>query len=132
MKEELITFEIAKLAKEKGFDWPVYSFYYANGTLVRFSSYDVEGYKNWEGWYYWEPTVNLRTSAPTQSLLQRWLREEKEIDIYVYRTWRYDNSYNYSLSQISTGLTMQQDSTPIRTYESALEAGLQKALELIK
>lgn len=74
MEEQLITFETAKLAKDKGFDWIISDdkFYDYSGELdFTFQGYD-EGV-----------TENGRTPAPTQSLLQKWLREEHEIYIEV-------------------------------------------------
>ena len=56
--EEICTCEVCKLAKEKGFDVPTAKNYrHENGTTC---------------------------NAPTQSLLQRWLREEKGIIVEVF------------------------------------------------
>ena len=62
-------------------------------------------------------------SAPTQSLLQKWFREEHGIDVYCMPVG--DDSYKWynniaSHNPVLTG-----------TYEEALEVGLQEALKLI-
>ena len=70
--EEICTYEVCKLAKEKGFDVDCEAFYYNDGFL------QYAKFENWNGRY-----IN-KFSAPTQSLLQRWLREEKGIVVEVF------------------------------------------------
>ena len=66
--EETVTYEVCKLAKKKGFNEKCYH-YYQNGAL------ESDGCFN-----RYNKGVDSVCSAPTQSLLQRWLREEKRID----------------------------------------------------
>ena len=72
MKEELITFETGKLAKEKGLFNNVedsVSHFYINGEIK-------------EGWIYNSDETEItsnRIAAPTQSLLQKFLWEEHSI-----------------------------------------------------
>lgn len=73
--EEICTYEVCKLAKEKGFNEKCYH-YYQNGVL------ESDGCFN----RYNKGADNV-CSAPTQSLLQRWLREEKNIHISVEYEW---------------------------------------------
>ena len=73
MEDTRVTFETAKLAKEKGFKWKSKKGYLENGSLgvSHYSDYcenDNEDY----------PT---KYSAPTQSLLAKWLRKEHGIHI---------------------------------------------------
>lgn len=119
LKEKLISFETAKLAKEKGFHISsrgegMGKRVFINGELVNtiFSSKDY-------------------IHAPTQSLLQKWLREVHEIsikidDYYTDSRVRFD----YNVCQLGS-----QEDNPVgifETYEEALEIGLQEALKLIK
>lgn len=72
MREELVSFETAKLAKEKGFNESC-NFYYQRGVIStdgHFSRYNKG--------------VDYICSAPTQSLLQRWLREVKGYYVYPF------------------------------------------------
>lgn len=87
MREEIITFETAKLAKEKGFNIPSLDY------------------------------------ATTQSLLQKWLREEHNINIIPPL---YYSGKGYLCSVVSTPKIKFY-----KTYESALENKLQEALKLI-
>jgi hypothetical protein len=119
MKEQLITLETAKLAKEKGFDIAVQHFYDKEGNL------DICGYDNWNKGF------GEACSCSSQSLLQKWLREK----------------YNMHLLIKAPVLTKQWEchiETPFRfthpthyyqignSYEEALEKGLYEALKLIE
>ena len=72
-------------------------------------------------------------SAPTQSLLARWLREKHDINVNSYRTWAMDNSYNYEIL-VGTDFDgmVRQYSEPGRSFEKSMEEGLQKALNLLE
>ena len=130
MEEQLISFETAKLAKERGFNIPGVSIY-SGGVLFKNVSVLPEN---------WNKSVDETCSAPTQSLLQKWLRDLHGVDIHItrnkpsYREYRVeiykiDNTPNYIYFQINTkksnGCKWFDD------YEEALEQGLQEALKLI-
>tara|TARA_R110002153_G_scaffold13130_5_gene49083 strand:+ start:1510 stop:1917 length:408 start_codon:yes stop_codon:yes gene_type:complete len=135
MKDRLIEFETAKLAKEKGFDIPTIKAYkdYGKCSIKSVPVFPMEmlNYNNINT-NYWN------ISAPTQSLLQRWLREKHNIHIPV--NWVYKKSYDTDvdwyynvkgIGLISNNL-IDLDETKFNTYEDALEKGLQEALKLIK
>ena len=125
MKDTRITFETAKLAKEKGFPQE------PNRRKVP--------YYNYKGEFNGDVTDFLRkylreedtsdvesVSAPTQSLLSKWLREEHNIHLIAYKNINIDG---YDWCYITTdGIT---NINSYKTYEEALEAGLQEALKLI-
>lgn len=140
MQETLISFKTAKLAKEKGFNWKCLGNYHVgriNGKLnvVAIKTYeqDWNNYKepNRTG-YLGKKTDQgqLTTSAPTQSLLQKWLREVHGIDL-CFGTLDKPNKYHVEDitkdDKIIGGVNIGSD-----TYEKALELGLQEALKLIK
>jgi hypothetical protein len=110
MKEQLISFETAKLAKEKGFDNDSANYYVTSGRLNVVNGEDM-------------------FDAPTQSLLQKWLREKHDINVVASATvnmWFYNSEY------ISTGkLIVSTSEQSYDTYEDAIEKGLQEALKLI-
>ena len=130
MEDTRVTFETAKLAKEKGFDALCYDAFNSIGNL----------YSN--GWceYLYDNKVEIpfRSGvlesqdilAPTQSLLAKWLREEHNIivlvdyegiDGYYYKFYSYkEGNKNYDASDKN-----------YNTYEEAYEIGLQEALKLI-
>ena len=75
MQEELVSHKVAKLAKEKGFDIPTLYAYDQNGELWFDEMYAIN--------YNDSPYSKEVVSAPTQALLQRWLREVHNINYYV-------------------------------------------------
>lgn len=156
MEEELISFETAKLAKEKGFNIAVSKYFLSDGSLkVNFEDsdgnereyyFDADSFRenrNKKDWVISEDGYECfgckydgkkyfySYSAPTQSLLQRWLREVHNIHISMLHFWDFENdteSYKANISQINNEVlhTDFHDS-----YELALEEGLKKALNLI-
>jgi len=106
MKEQLVTFETAKLAKEKGFDISTHSYYFEDNKFKENSIKGTNGYygdeyefnlsefnENWNDKWLTKKDGDrcfgcskqqgyLETfSAPTQSLLQKWLREVHKINV---------------------------------------------------
>ena len=109
MTEELVTLETAKLLKEKGF---LQRKYFINvSTLHNCYKY---------------------LSVPPQSVVQRWLRETKDLHIEI--SYMYENYWTYDILTIPRHDLIGLSDRPIiryNTYEEALEAGLQEALKLI-
>lgn len=100
--EEICTYEVCKLAKEKGFDVPTAKNYrHENGTTC---------------------------NAPTQSLLQRWLREEKNVDIAIVPL--YTGGYSYIVYNIHCrDNRVVNTNAGYDTYELALEDALAYSLK---
>jgi hypothetical protein len=155
MKDQLITLETAKLAKEKGFNIPVSNYINPDGVFdcIKPTTYNDDGdghydidqlggtilqdYNNVEidifeietyGCYFNEEGIEENYSAPTQSLLQRWLREEHNIYVEVIICNLLDKIYEYEVSTIGS----HKLGSDFKTYEQALEEGLYEALKLIK
>lgn len=137
MEEQLISYETAKLAKEKGFDFSIVPYRDSNTldlvTNVKDRlSYCVDPFKSKE------EEANL-IKLPTQSLLQRWLREAHNISIDVSTGWLNDTQvFNCEIWDRYKDCTVilsevDKDGYFYETiYEKALEQGLQEALKLIK
>lgn len=114
LQEELVTHEVAKLAREKGFP--------------------VKEIECWHYEYDGHPTKEIIDEQQypiiTQSLLQRWLREEKGYYVYPY----YDNNeyqWTYSIRE-KTGdmwILLVGETPYFLEYEEAMEAGLKYVLE---
>ena len=90
MEEPLIDFETAKLAKEKGFDEKCFHIF----SLFRggVKEYGPENIKSNDGSYnqnhkemYWKRGCNFdyHFLRPTQSLLQKWLRDKHGLYIEI-------------------------------------------------
>jgi hypothetical protein len=120
MKDELITFETAKLAKEKGFDWSVVRYWFPP---------DINDKCYWE-WNSPKDYNKLKeaVSIPTQSLLQKWLREVHKIHITIHP---YAVGDLYFAEWVKTE-GMEYEESGFISYELALEFALQESLKLIK
>ena len=116
IKEQYISFETAKLAKEKGFD---------GQSRFAFGNDGSEGLP-----------FDKDILMPTQSVLARWLREVHNMCVEVYST---GYGFIWCICDTDSGTdrrfsneTGSNDSGAWDTYEEAMEAGLQEALQLIK
>ena len=144
MKDTRIIFETAKLAKEKGFNERVHYFYKVKSEndielygctikqLVGFKGH-VPIYHKVRDYHTNKEKLNAklyRCSAPTQSLLAKWLREKYDIDVII-NTYRNQNQkyYKYFISEKSKNIIKSEEN--YNTYEDALEIGLQEALKSI-
>lgn len=93
MEEQLVNFETAKMAREKGFDEETYAFYNSAKDLINplqshkgnehvnhiiLSKYNSS--KAYDSLTRKDATIY---AAPTQSSLQKWLREEHKIIVFV-------------------------------------------------
>ena len=119
MKEQLIKFETAELAKKKGFEIN------SNG------SYDLtNGVKLDVNHVIGHIHCKDTCSIATQSLLQKWLREKHNIHIAVVSSFTGNwAAWLYSLKPYGQIL---DDEIDYESYENALEKGLFEALKLIK
>ena len=135
--EEICTYEVCKLAKEKGFDGSGCLKHYDQNGLLRsnrsFSRFDL----TIEELYKHDTPNEVQVYAPTQSLLQRWLREGKNLYISiiahaksksVYYEWevRYISALG-NMNKASSVMTIE--TYRYNTYELALEDALKYALE---
>jgi hypothetical protein len=140
MTEEIVKYETATLAKESGFilSHPLY-LYDENGEIVDTKrSFDLAS-----------RTFILDSKtiiAPTQSLLQRWLREIHNIDVDVTRdsevhyqdetrwivrvsNWNDIRIKDFPIAQLK--FPNHSHHTDFKSYEEALEKGLVEGLKFI-
>lgn len=120
MNETLISLETAKLLKEKEFGLKTKRYYNTNKN--DFAIFYNRVKSNWkpDGLY----------ATPTQSLLQKWLREEKNIHIsIILRTGT--GKYRCRLDYEGPTWWKNKVCGMFSSYEEALEAGLQEGLNLI-
>ncbi len=149
--EQFITLETAKLAKQAGFDWECLARYSQEGELKMQGDLDFNLLCfDWNGL---EPVDYVdfgivsaygSISAPTQAMLQRWLREVKKYQVTIFLNPRvieedgYDpryefdpNRYGYHIENLNDRGCTEGEDYDYMGYEVALEAGLQKCLTLI-
>ena len=128
MKEQVISFETAKLAKEKRFN---------EDTELFFNSFYPKGTYNINGLTNYDEVTGKRdnfTSLPTQSFLQKWLREKHNIHIYLFPLdngkWGFENN-SISINLDYIFINYMYEGKEYNSYEEALEFALLEALKLI-
>lgn len=144
MKEELISFETAKLAKEKGFPQPI-----RDGETCTYQSVNDIKYGYVDGaltMHYFLSFVCYKNVfvAPSQSLLQKWLREQHNIDIIITpftagkadkKRWEWleeGKKYYYYNVHSRHGIHLDEIKDQFcNIFEEALEKALQRSLKLI-
>ena len=145
MEENLISFESAKLAKEKGFESELSTYYNADKKLI-INKVDIRNIYSASPNHLGAPTINdfegylssIDNSlddfilAPTQSLLQKWLREKHRINISVYPHLHEEKITEYAYMIYINYADTYSEGFDFHTYEESLEYGLQEALKLIK
>lgn len=135
MKEQIVTFEVAKLAEEHGFDWVCRSWYENCENNNWFEPISPGNYNDRE-------TFSDTISSPTQELLKRWFREVKDINIDVYTSYdteTHEETYRFythrtSLEKINQMLDELEEDELIKfdEYEDALEEALKEGFNLLK
>ena len=121
--EDYVSFETAKLLKEKGFDEICYLGYNKNGEYV--------------------PTSNRTNSqiiqpdfcficCPTLQMAMKWLRNIFRLEIYPFHdAIQENNNWWYRIEHHSKGcsLTKYESDVIYKTYEQACEAAIKYCLE---
>tara|TARA_R110000822_G_scaffold36734_4_gene103202 strand:+ start:2779 stop:3144 length:366 start_codon:yes stop_codon:yes gene_type:complete len=118
MKEQLITFETAKLAKEKGFDIDIPMRYYKVGKETLLSHIAFLGKDTDVG------------QASTQSLLQKWLEREHSIFINITTNTSVNEILETDFTLVSWKFPPMKLEYYLDKYEG-IENALQEALKLI-
>lgn len=113
IEENYVSFETAKLLKEKGFDWEC--------KTVKF---------------YTEPDYDQESPdgviAPTISMAMKWLRDTFHLEIYPFHDAIQENNdwwYRIERHSRGCGLTEHESDVIYKTYEDACEAGIKYCLE---
>jgi hypothetical protein len=140
MKEQLITPETAKLAKKVGFKIVTKYFYVINendSKLIHRSPEKYEDYyENGKNHTCSEYATMPIANAPTQSLLQTWLRDKHKIQTCTWSVTLDKNKnfidFYWSIKGIDFYLGSDLRDKEFDNYEDALEKCLQKALKLLK
>ena len=121
IKEDYVSYETAKLLKDKGFDEPCLMCYTSDKKLGNYGHY--KSYKN---------SDVFALTAPTIQKAMKWLREVHNIDIDV--SIEYNNSkkvYYYSILKktVIWDIDCLHSETNFDSYEEACEASIKYCLE---
>ena len=130
--EDYVSFETAKLLKEKGFDESTSMVYMPYGDLCKLDRYDSIRNSN-----YNDITKNyFEYTAPTLQMAMKWLREVHKMHIIAEPCLGEENEPNLSFNRwFWTILKEDGEYKPIRqidefsTYEQASEAAIKYCIE---
>ena len=130
--EDYVSFETAKLLKEKGFDEPCHALYH-NGDNKIFFGLDVDSYHN--------TILSVDCYAcPTLQMAMKWLREEHNLHVEVRITnhgitidiikyyWVMTNTETGRWCDESTVYTAKAFDTPEEAEEDAIRHALEKLI----
>ena len=148
--EQFIELETARLARKAGFDWECSTFYTETFDYTNQDGTGKFEFRRDDNLRYRNPNDDRNSfvnhkgtlleykfemySAPTQSVLQRWLREVKGMYIEITHTITdefYVTIHSKNFIVTKHVLTENGQTLTFPTYEAALESGLQKCLTLI-
>jgi len=125
--EELVTFETAELAKQKGFNESTIDWFEKriNGK------WEEEYPQNHDFGYSSYNTKENTIARPTQAMLQKWLREEHKI--FLNSITGHDLGTRFQIYYEEDRFTYDELYTDMyEKYELALEAGLKEGIKKIK
>lgn len=141
--EDYVSFETAKLLKEKGFECETGSITAMYNELGKFYSLSTSN----EDYYYYGDFDEHDYIAPTYAMVLKWLREEKLLDISVssYSTrwseyvhgWSFfihklsfkDGWWNWDDSVYAAIDKKSSDDKIYETYEESCDAAIRHCLE---
>ena len=120
--EDYVSFEVAKLLKEKGFE-----------------QYKCQHSYNSKGVFQWSDNLDpYEYSAPTHQMAMKWLREEHKLSIDICTVQGKGISYMFNIWDFSTihdnkfigGMfDLREQLYDFLTHEDAVEAALKYSLE---
>jgi len=119
--EDYVSFETAKLLKEKGFNEYCRAFRSPSGKLF-YSSHDIKNFEDGK-------TIGAAIAAPTLQMAMKWLREVHNIAIVVTPSifW---GKYNVSIYKKGNDYPYGFDGGDlVPSYEQACEAAIKYYLE---
>ena len=140
ISEDYVSFETAKLLKEKGFDSECHSYYYPchypDGSIQYHKYMRTEIVKN-KSWYDIYSLKNLPKDhylAPTLQMAMKWLRKEHNLFVFPFPQMNANKFWVeiYQLSDNKEWENLYCESIDLKDYplyEEACEAGIQYCLQ---
>lgn len=118
MKEDFISFETAKLLKEKGFNWEVHRSYLVNDNC--FAPADVNDI----------PNRKDAIRIPTLQMAMKYLREVHKLEIYPYhQNSEKGDKWWFEIVKFPSPVSDYESNAIYATYEEACEDAIKYCLE---
>lgn len=127
--EDYVSFETAKLLKEKGFDEPCYAYWYEdeNKLIISHSMYAIQNITN---------PCFFGPAVPTLQMAMKWLREVHKLGVFpsTYSITNITGSntthvYGTAIVNLNTYELMTSDCMARDTYNEACETAIKYCLE---
>ena len=130
--EDYVSFELAKMLKEKGFDEYCSHFYRLDGEheycckakLPRLTNNDIRNHDDW---------VNrvFACTCPTLQMAMKWLREIRKINIEIFTYWSIQEKavYGNRIVSVEHANVFKEIDIAYDTYEEACEEAIKYCLE---
>lgn len=117
--EDYVSFEVAKLLKEKGFSEKCRAFYNDKTLKISYIDSSINNKK----------PFNLCLLAPTHQMAMKWLRDEKNIHIKVHCSGNRNYlAYAQSLVTAFHDFCIESATCSFNTYEEAVEEAIKYCL----
>lgn len=135
--EDYVSFETAKLLKEKGFDLPCHATYdtAVTGGKPKFSEYEVLNYFPY-GMKNSDDKYSMVISAPTLQMAMKWLRTNFNVNPVPYAMslgWAFDifdlSDRDITGSKKLFSMDFPKKSDCFNSYEEAAESAIRYYLE---
>jgi hypothetical protein len=121
--EDYVSFETAKLLKEKGFD---------ENTPVNYFVGDDKPRGCVVGEMIYHKRLEEDThliACPTLQMAMKWLREEHNLFIDTYYDCDFGEGYKFSVHKLPKGTTLESHNESYSTYEKACDGAIKYCLE---
>lgn len=131
--EDYVSFETAKLLKEKEFDEPCYAYWHEDENKLIISQ-SMHAIKNFTNPCFFGPAV------PTLQMAMKWVREVHGLNIYARGVWKdveiqYGDwepavvGYDWFVESLTDDTYSKMSTEQFLTYEQACEAAIKYCLE---
>ena len=129
--ETYVSLEVARLLKQAGFDWETRASYWFDYTISQ--NYILTYPKTHDDWNHRVEEDIDYISAPTLQIAQRWLREVKNmsVEISFEKPGKWSCCVILDTNKEVSFENLWREEFDYDTYESALEAGINKCLKII-
>jgi len=120
IQEDYVSFETAKLLKEKGFDEPCVWSYDPNSASFAKSYHEPKNSELNEYEY----------SKPTHQMALKWLREKYSLEIYPYHDFpKVGDKWWLEIIKYPNSVSEFESETAYNSYEDACEVAIKYCLE---
>ena len=140
-EKDYCDYETCVTLKELGYNRGAYAYYFPNHKEdLIFNTHQMRGCSINEmlkGYNTYPKDVmgHELIDAPTMWEAQKWLREEKKIDVFVRAGYLGKNRVRHYFVEVFTSkdvITLDNDREDYDSYEEALAEGLSKAVKILK